>query len=85
MLARETFVRLLSKEDGFSRVQLADGRAGYVATEDLRPASAAGRAVANAELFPERAVELAPHVPESDFSMPVSEIPAREKANEPSS
>lgn len=82
MLKKQTFVRLVTKEYGFSRVQLADGRTGYVATDDIRLAPPPGRAVGERELFPERLVEPAPPLPEPDLAMPVAEIPQKNQTEE---
>lgn len=71
-LERETFVHLSTWEPGFSKVQLPDGRTGYVANEAIRLAPPAARAVGDEELFPERyTVQL----PEPDLTMPVADIP----------
>jgi hypothetical protein len=86
MLEKQTLVRLLTREYGFSRVQLTDGRTGYVATDDIRLAPPPGRAVGERELFPERASErfgeLAPPLPEPDLAMPVAEIPQKNETEE---
>ncbi|MFZ4681219.1 MAG: hypothetical protein ACOYMS_01855 [Terrimicrobiaceae bacterium] len=82
MLEQQTLVRLVTKEYGFSRVQLADGRSGYVATDDIRLAPPSGRAVGERELFPERLVEAAPPLPEPDLAMPVAEIPQKNQTEE---
>lgn len=74
-LPKETYVRLQREEHGFSVVQLADGRSGYVATEDIRLAPPSARAVSEAELFPER-FEPPPEMPEPDLTTPVSDVPS---------
>ncbi len=72
-LDRETFVRLSTWEPGYSKVQLADGRSGYVANEEIRLAPPAARPVGDEELFPERYAVL---MPEPDLTMPVADVPA---------
>jgi hypothetical protein len=74
LLPPQTFVRVLEKDSGYTFAQLADGRTGYLATEDLRLAPPSARAVAETELFPERMVVMAP-LPEPDLTMPVEDIP----------
>jgi hypothetical protein len=78
MLAPQTFVALSQQESGFSRVRLDDGRFGYLATEDLRVAPPSGRAVAEAELFPERIENVALNFPEPDLTLPVADLPVAE-------
>lgn len=75
-LPKQTIVRLRIKENGYSVVQLSDGRTGYVADEDLRLAPPQGRAVAESELYPERFADFAAaDLPEPDLSLPVNDIP----------
>ena len=74
-LAANTFVQLQSKDPAYCVVRLPDGRSGYVATEDLRVAPPAGRAVADGELFPEQFVRVDSPLPEPDFSLPIEEVP----------
>lgn len=77
-LAPQTVVRLMRKESGYCVVQLADGRNGYIAGDELKVAPPRGRAVTGDELYPER---LAPPLPEPDFSQPVEEVPVASAAN----
>jgi hypothetical protein len=79
-LPAETHLRLQSHEASYCVVKLPDGRSGYVATEDLRPAPPAGRAVAHDALFPEEyasAVDV--KLPEPDFLTPIEEVPESER------
>ena len=80
VLQPQTFVKLQRKEYGFSVIQLDDGRSGYIATEDIRQAPPAGRAVNEDELFPQRRIEstFVPP-PEPNFSLPVGEVTASEE------
>ncbi len=74
-LPPETFVQLKARDAAYSVVALPDGRSGYVATEDLRPAPPTGRAVAGAELFPEKYADFAAvNLPEPDLTLPVEDI-----------
>lgn len=74
-LPPETFVHLKARDAAYSVVVLPDGRSGYVATEDLRPAPPAGRAVAETELFPEKYADFAAvDLPEPDFLLPVEDV-----------
>lgn len=82
ILAAQTFVRVLQKDSGYTFAQLADGRTGYLATEDLRLAPPGARAVAEAELFPERSVVAAP-LPEPDFTLPVDDVPRTAPSKDP--
>lgn len=74
-LPPQTFVQLQSKDPAYCVVRLPDGRSGYVATEDLRVAPPAGRAVDGNELFPEQFARVDPPLPEPDFSLPIEEVP----------
>ncbi len=70
-----TLVTVAKRETGgYSIVSLADGRRGFVASDDIRMAPPPAVAVSEPDLFPERYVE-APPLPEPDFAMPVEEIP----------
>jgi len=80
VLQAQTFVKLQRKEYGYSVIQLADGRSGYIATDDIRRAPPAGRAVNQDELFPRHQDEQTFVPPsEPDFSQPVEEVTTKQE------
>lgn len=81
-LQAQTFVRVLARDSGYTYAQLADGRTGYLATDDLRHAPPSARAVTEAELFPEKLAALAPPPP-PDLTIPVGVIPGGEPSRTP--
>lgn len=73
-LPPQEFVKVLSRDSGFSIVLLGDGQSGWVDSRSIRPAPPAGRAVTEEEVFPENAVKLPP-LPEPDLKLPVEDVP----------
>ena len=73
-LPPQEFVKLLSRDSGYSVVALGDGRSGWVDSRDLRPAPPSVRAVTEEEVFPEKAATFFP-VPEPDLKLPVEDVP----------
>ena len=71
-LPAQEFVKLVGKDSGYSIVLLGDGRRGWVDSRCIRPAPPAGRAVAEEEVFPEKAL---PPPPEPDLKLPVDDVP----------
>ncbi|MEI8310673.1 MAG: hypothetical protein WCH98_07950 [Verrucomicrobiota bacterium] len=73
-LPPQEFVKLLSRDSGYSVVALEDGRSGWVDSRSLRPAPPSVRAVTEEEVFPEKAA-LFPPVPEPDLKLPDENVP----------
>jgi len=73
-LPPQEFVKLLSRDPGYSIVLLGDGRSGWVDSECLRPAPPSARAVAEEEVFPEESL---PPLPEPDLKLPVKDVPQK--------
>jgi len=80
-LPPQEFVKLLSRDSGYSVVVLGDGRSGWVDSRSLRPAPPSARAVTEEEVFPERAI---PPEPEPDLKLPVQDVPEGVKPPPPS-
>lgn len=75
VLQPQTFFKLLGRGPGYSHIQLEDGRTGYVADQDIKPAPPVGGAVSSDELFPPPPRVPDPPLPEPDLQMPVDEVP----------
>ena len=73
-LPPQEFVKLLRRDLGFSIILLGDGRSGWVDSRNLRPAPPSARAVAEEEIYPERAFKISP-LPEPDFKLPIEDVP----------
>ena len=78
-LPPQEFVKVLSRDPGFSIVLRDDGQSGWVDSRSIRPAPPAGRAVPEEEIFPERVI---PPPPEPDLKLPVEDVPQQAKAPE---
>lgn len=77
-LPAQEFVKLLSRDPGFSVVLLGDGRSGWVDTRHLRPAPPSGRPVPEEEIFPERVLKRFPvslTELEPDLKLPLNDVP----------
>lgn len=80
-LEQQTFFTVLDKSSGYSRVQLTNGKTGYVASEDIEPAPPTARAVPadrpsrlRGDAFPDAP---ATPLPEPDLELPVDDVPAQ--------
>ena len=80
-LPAQEFVKVLSRDPGFSVVLLEDGKSGWVDSRSIRPAPPAGRAVPEEEIFPERAITVPP-MPEPDLKLPVEDVPQQGKTSQ---
>lgn len=78
-LPQDERVRLLSRDFGFSLVQLPDGRKGYVPSDNLAPAPPPAPKPKKREGAPSRAFDSLPEIvddaPLPDFGLPPIEIP----------
>ena len=76
-VAAQEIVRLSARDPDYAMVALEDGRTGFMATEDLRPAPPRGQAVDEMDLFPERFARVPDEpLPEPDLALPVQDIPS---------
>jgi hypothetical protein len=64
-LPAQEFVKVLSRDPGFSVVLREDGQSGWVDSRSIRPAPPGARAVSEEEIFPERVI---PPPPEPDLN-----------------
>lgn len=71
-IEKDTFVKVLKKDSGFAVVRLLDGRTGYMAWDELRPAPPEAPGVPFDPVIVEEIIE----VPLPDFGIVPDELPS---------